>query len=277
MTTLHQDVHVHHVAGSRHGVAGRAVRVWLPSLYHEDPTRRFPVLYLMDGQNVFEPDTAFAGIAWRAGETAQTLIDKKRIEPLILVGIDNSGRHRTDDYTPVPFHGEGGHADDFGRKLTDTIKAFVDRHYRTLPDREHTAIAGASLGGLFALHLALTRTDVFSRVAALSPTVWWGNGAMLRRIAALRTRPPLRIWIDIGKREAPPLRQQVRALQDLLLERGWTKHRVARRATLRHTEVARGRHDEASWGKRFDRVLKFLFPPLKNERRAGLPRAKAGR
>ncbi len=261
MTTSHAALHVHQFARSRHGVAGRHVRVWLPKHYHDDPERRFPVLYLMDGQNVFEPDTAFAGVSWRAGQTAQKLVDKGRIEAAILVGVDNSGRHRIDDYTPEPFGGAGGHAFDFGRMLTDEIKPFVDAHYRTLGDREHTAIAGASLGGLFALHLALSRPDVFSRAAALSPTVWWGNGAILRRIARLRERPPLRIWIDIGKCEAPLLRQQVRTLHDLLLEKGWQKSRVARRASLRHADVARGRHDEASWGKRFDRVLKFLFPP----------------
>lgn len=269
MTTLASHLHVHRFARSRHGVAGRHVRVWLPAQYEDDEQRRFPVLYLQDGQNVFTPDTAFAGVAWHAGDTAQRLIDARKVEPLLLVGIDNSGHHRTDDYTPVPFHGRGGHADDFGRMLTEEIKPFVDAHYRTLPDREHTAIAGASLGGLFALHVALARPDVFASVAALSPTVWWGNGTLLRRVAALRERAPLRVWIDIGKREAPPLRLHVRELRDLLLAKGWQKSRVARRATLRHTEVARGRHDEASWGKRFDRVLKFLFPPAPRSGRRG--------
>lgn len=263
LNTAARELHVHRFAGSRHGVAGRHVRVWLPKQYAAAQHRRFPVLYLLDGQNVFSPETAFAGVAWHADETAQRLADRKRIEPVILVGIDNSGRHRTDDYTPVPFHGRGGHADDFGRMLTDEIKPFVDAHYRTLPHREHTAIAGASLGGLFALHIAFTRPDVFASVAALSPTVWWGNGELLRRVAALRERAPLRVWIDIGKREAPPLRQHVRGLSELLLAKGWQKSRVTRRATLRHAEVARGRHDEVSWGKRFDRVLKFLFPPDK--------------
>ena len=261
MTAVATRLHVHHFSGSRHGVAGRHVRVWLPESYDDDDAARFPVLYLQDGQNVFTPETAFLGVAWRAGETAQRLIDRRRIEPLILVGVDNSGAHRTDDYTPIASGGRGGHATDFGRMLTDEIKPWIDAHYRTGREREHTAIAGSSLGGLFALHMALSRPDVFSRAAALSPTVWWGEGEIVRRIAALRERPDVRLWIDIGKREAPPLRKQVKALQQLLADKGWKKSRLTKRATLRHSEIARGRHDEASWGKRFDRVLKFLFPP----------------
>ena len=268
---------VHHFLHSRHGVAGRRVRLWLPKAYHDEPARRFPVLYLQDGQNVFDDDAAFAGVGWRVDRTAEDLIAKRRIEPLILVGIDNSGQHRTDDYTPVRWQGRGGDADPFGRMLTDEIKPFVDERYRTRADRESTGIAGASLGGLFALHLAVTRPDVFGRVAALSPTVWWANGHLLRRIAALRARLPLRVWIDVGKREAPPLRQNIRALQDLLVAKGWQTHRDARQATLRHADVARGRHDEASWGRRFERVLKFLFPAPKAARRAARHRTAVAR
>jgi predicted alpha/beta superfamily hydrolase len=260
-------LHVHHFVGSRFGVADRAVRVWLPAGYAAAPARRYPVLYVMDGQNVFEPDTAFAGVAWGAGATAQRLIDRRRIEPLLLVGIDNSGAHRAEDYTPVPWRGRGGHADDFGRMLTDEVMPWLDAHYRTRHGPEATGIAGASLGGLFALHLALTRPDVFGRAAALSPTVWWGHGALLRTIAALRARPNLRLWIDVGRGEAAPLRQHVRTAMELLLAKGWQRHRSPRRATLRHVEAARARHDERSWGRRFDRVLQFLFPPEPRSRR----------
>lgn len=256
-----------HFPASRFGVAGRTVRVWLPDGYDAEPQRRYPVLYLMDGQNLFDARTAFLGVAWDVGTTAQRAIDKRRIEPVILVGVDNSGAGRTFDYTPVPWQGRGGGADRFAHMLIDEIKPVVDRRYRTRREREATALGGASLGGLFALHTALVRADVFGAVAALSPTVWWGHGALLRLVAALRARPDVRIWLDVGKREAAPLRQHVRSARELLLAKGWVAHRTVRKATLRHAEVARGRHDEASWGKRFERVLKFLFPPEKQVRR----------
>lgn len=270
------SLHTHHVAAGA-GRSARRFRVWTPAGYTTDPTHRYPVLYVQDGQNVFDGDSAFAGVGWELGTTAQRLIDKQQLPPLLLVGIDNSGAHRTDEYTPVPWHGRGGHAADLAHLLIEAIKPFVDRHYRTRPDAEHTAIAGSSLGGLFALHTGLRRLDVFGHVAALSPSVFWGDDHLLRLLAPLPHRLPVRIWLDAGKRETANVRDGARRLAELLLGKGWQKHRTARRATLRHVEVAGGRHDERSWGRRFDRVLKFLFPmpaaPAKRRRRQPPPPA----
>ena len=252
---------LHHFLRSRHGVAGRTVRIWLPPGYEHDVQRRFPVTYMLDGQNVFDDQVAFGGRSWQAGSTAARLIERGKVEPMLLVAIDNAGAHRTDDYTPERWHGRGGHADDFGRMLVDEIKGFVDAHYRTRPEREATALVGSSLGGLFALHLALSRPDVFGHVAALSPSTFWAHGALLQRFAALPHKLPVRIWLDAGKQEAPELRRHVRAAATALQQKGWQPHRTARKAELRHVEIVKARHDEASWGKRLHRVLAFLFPP----------------
>ena len=193
---------------------------------------------------------------------------------MLLVAIDNSGVHRTDDYTQERWHGRGGHADDFARMLIDEIKPFVDAHYRTQPQREHTALLGSSLGGLFALQLAVSRPDVFGHVAAMSPSTFWAHGALLQRLASLPHKLPVRIWLDVGKQESPELRQQVRAVAATLQAKGWQRHRVARKAELRHVEVARARHDEVSWGKRLHRVLQFLLPPPPRQRKARV-RSKA--
>jgi len=261
--TLHQH-RAHALPG---GAPGRTLRVWTPDGYDDAPELRYAVVYLQDGQNVFDDASAFAGRGWRLHATAQRLISQGKLPPLLLVGVHNAGAHRTEDYTPVPWHGRGGHADRYADQLVHVIKPFVDRRYRTLPGPEHTALVGASLGGLFALCAGLRLSHVFGQIGALSPTAFWGAGH-LQRIAARRQKLPLRIWLDAGKRETPALRSAVRALADLFESQGYTKHRSAKQASLRYVEIAGAGHDEASWGKRGDRVLKFLFPlPPKPKRR----------
>lgn len=257
-----KQIQLHHAFGSGKSVAPRRVSVYLPPDYQRDAQKRFPVLYLQDGQNLFDPQTSFAGTAWGVDKTAQQLILQKKIPPLLIVGIDNTGEQRLDEYTPTPTRGRGGKAEAYGKMLIEELKPFIDQHYRTLPAREFTGLGGSSLGGLVSLHLGLQRHDVFSRLAVISPSLWWGNGSILREVEALPQRLPLRIWLDIGGREGHPYKAQTRRLQDLLLQKGWQKHRQARCADLRYWEAPHARHDEASWGARFDKALRFLFPPL---------------
>ena len=220
---------------------------------------------MQDGQNLFDPQASFAGVAWQADETAQQLILKKKIDPLIIVAIDNTS-DRMDEYTPVRSRrgrgAYGGRADDYGRMLVEELKPFIDETYRTLPQREFTGVGGSSLGGLFALHMGFTRSDVFGRIAAISPSAWWAGGFILREAAALPERLPLRIWLDMGKGEGRYFLTQTRTLQDILRGKGWQKNRRAALADLRYLEAPKGRHDEFSWGARFDKVLKFLYPRI---------------
>jgi predicted alpha/beta superfamily hydrolase len=249
-----------------HRFGGRTVRVWVPADYDACPERRHAVLYLLDGHNVFGDDGAFHGIGWHADTAAQRLLDRNKLAPVLLVGID-SGPHRTDDYTPVAMQGRGGHANAFGHWLVHVVKPGIDRSYRTTPGPEATAIAGASLGGLCALHLALHASEVFGHVAALSPSLWWADSALLHHLADLGHGGRPRIWLDAGKREAPHLQQSVRATAELLLAHGWHKHRDPRRATLRHVESKGAAHDERAWRQRLPRVLQFLFPVVRQPRR----------
>ncbi len=257
---LIEQIQVHHTFGSGEFVARRNVSVYLPPDYQSNPEKRFPVLYLQDGQNLFNPQTAFAGVAWQADETAQQLILNKKIQSLIMVGIDNTGEQRIDEYTPVRSRGRGGQADLYGKMFTEELKPFIDQTYRTLPQREYTGFGGSSLGGLLSLYLGIKRPDVFSRLAIMSPSVWWGNGFLLREVAALSERLPLRIWLDIGRREGRQFKGQTRHLQEILLHKGWKKNRNARLADFRYLEAPKAVHDELSWGARFDKVLRFLFP-----------------
>jgi predicted alpha/beta superfamily hydrolase len=249
----------------------RTVRVWLPPGYGDPANRerRYPVLYLADGQNVFDGATAYIpGQEWRADEAAQELVTRGEIEPPILVAVDNAGADRVNEYVPagIPSREDarrnvGGQADLYGRFLTNELKPFIDRTYRTKTGPRDTAVGGSSLGGLLALHLALSRPDVFGAALVVSPSVWWGDRDILKEVAALPKRPPVRLYVDIGTAEAgegtPQSRQALddaRALRDALRAKGWKPGR-----DLTYTEAEGARHSEAAWSARFPAMLRFLY------------------
>jgi predicted alpha/beta superfamily hydrolase len=254
------EFHLHRQFHSRFVAPDRDVLVWLPPGYHAESSRRFPVLYLQDGQNLFNPETAFVrGQDWRAHETAAGLIVSGAVEPLILVGIDNTGVHRVREYTPVRgLRGEGGKAASYLRLLIEEVKPLIDRQYRTLPEATQTGVGGSSLGGLFSLYAGLTRPDAFGKIAAMSPSIWWGGRDILRRVKRLAGKSGQRIWLDTGTAEGAQPERTVagaRALRDALCEKGW---RLGE--DLQYLEVEGAGHDERSWGARVEPMLRFLYP-----------------
>ena len=259
---LTEQIKLHENFGSAHLDSPRNVLVYLPPGYGADSDRRYPVLYMHDGQNLYNPEDAFGGIVWGADETAQRLILAGEIEPVIIVGIYNAGAARIDEYTPVKSNvgrmkGHGGRADFYGRMMIEELKPFIDREYLTKPEREFTGLGGSSLGGLVSLYLGFKRPDVFSRLAVMSPAVWWANNQIIREIAATAERLPLRIWLDIGKKEGSRIKHQVRALKEILLANGWQTG-----LDFAYLEIPEARHDESAWAARFDQVLRFLYPRL---------------
>ena len=236
----------------------RDFMVYLPPRYEAEPDRRYPVLYLQDGQNLFDPDTSFIpGKYWRVGETADELIVGGAIEPLVIVGIYNTGRYRINEYTHVEDKRlGGGRADAYGQMLVEELKPLVDHHYRTLPGIENCGLGGSSLGGLVSMYLALRYTWVFGKVAAMSPSVWWRNRAILKTVSQIKRKPDLRIWLDIGTDESQRALPDARALKTALVKRGWKLGE-----DLCYTEVEGGRHDEVAWAQRVAPMLTFLFPP----------------
>jgi predicted alpha/beta superfamily hydrolase len=256
--TLTGNVSTHPDFRSRILGVTRRIWVYLPPSYDSEPERRYPVLYLQDGQNVFDGATAFlAGHEWEADETAERLIEQGRIEPLIIVAVDNGGERRTDEYTPAPdAKDHGGGADLYGRMLVEELKPWVDETYRTRPGREDTGIGGSSLGALVSLWVGLSHADTFGLIAALSPSVWWDDGYILRFIAALPGKPDTRIWTDIGTEEGGRSLDDARRLRDALVARGWREGE-----DLRYVEAEGARHNEAAWAKRLPNVLEFLYPP----------------
>jgi len=237
----------------------RDIIIYLPPGYEQHPKQRYPVLYMQDGQNLFDGATSFIpGQEWRADETAEALIEAGKIRPLIIVGIYNGGDSRIDDYTQIPDADikAGGKADLYGRLIVEELKPFIDSHYRTIPD--DTGLGGSSLGGLVSLYLGLKYPQTFTRLAVLSPSVWWGKRQILRDVAALPTKTPARIWLDVGTAESKSPAKMVedaRALRDALEAKGW-----ALGSDLSYFEADGEQHNEAAWARRFDRVLEFLYP-----------------
>jgi predicted alpha/beta superfamily hydrolase len=234
--------------------------VYLPPMYETEGERRFPVLYMHDGQNLFDPETSFIkGNYWRMGETADALAEAGTIEPLIIVGIYNAGVKRVDEYTPVEDKRlGGGHADAYGRMLVEELRPFIDAQYRTLPGAEYCG--GSSLGGLVSLYLGLRYPMIFSGLAVMSPSVWWRNRAILKTVAALAEKPALRIWLDIGTKESTKAVPDTRALRDALIGKGW---RLGE--DLAYLEAEGGEHTESAWAQRAGSMLQFLFPAQKSK------------
>lgn len=238
----------------------RRLTVILPPGY-EQSRDHYPVLYLNDGQNLFEDHEAAFGVSWRAQATSERLIREGRITPVILVGIANTPA-RLDEYAPYRNErGTGGRGELYGRFVLDEIKPFVDTIYRTLPDRKNTAVGGSSMGGLIALYLAWRWSEQIGQAAVLSPSLWWDDGHILRDLAGAQAwLRKARFWLDVGTREGrsrghvPPTVEHTRALLDCFDANGLLPGRH-----YYYWEVAGGEHNEASWAARFDKVLLFLF------------------
>ena len=242
---------------SRYLPGERTVIVYVPGIYERRPDLHFPVLYMQDGQNLFDPATSFIqGVYWRVGETADRLIAEGAIQPLVIVGIYNTGKRRLREYSPSKDRKlGGGGADRYGRMLTREIKPFIESQFRILSGAANTGIAGSSLGGLLTIYLGLKYRQIFGRIAALSPSVWWNQRWIVNYAARARVEPRPRMWLDAGTQESAHEIDDMRKLRDALVHRGWQEGH-----DLRYSEIQGGKHDEAAWALRVDPFLRFLFP-----------------
>jgi predicted alpha/beta superfamily hydrolase len=262
--TLTGDIRVHKDFHSKFLNNDRDLIVYLPSGYELDKPRRYSVLYLHDGQNLFDGATSFIpGQEWRVDETAQSLISSGQIESLIIVGVYNTGKDRIDEYTPAADakYKLGGKADLYGRLLVEELKPFIDKTYRTKRTAAHTGLGGSSLGGLVSIYLALKYPRVFGRVAGVSPSVWWANNHIVNYVEALPKKLPVRIWLDIGTKEggsaeeAQKTTDGARLLKETLIKKGWKPER-----DLKYFEAQGAEHNEHAWADRVAQILEFLFP-----------------
>lgn len=237
----------------------RDLVVYLPPGYDDEPGRRYPVLYMHDGQNLFDPRTSFIpGRTWQMREHADAAIEAGEVEPLIIVGIYNTGERRMAEYTfeREPERG-GGEADCYGLMLTRELMPWIEQQYRVRHDRTSTGLGGSSLGGLVTLFLGLRHAQHFGKLAVLSPSVWWNHKGILgylnEHAPQVWERP--RIWLDVGDREGNRTVHDTEQLARRLRANGWVSGQ-----TLHFERIHGGAHDEASWAARVRPMLRFLFP-----------------
>jgi predicted alpha/beta superfamily hydrolase len=239
----------------------RLLRVWLPPGYEARGRTRYPVLYLNDGQNLFDPATAFAGVAWKVGQTAARLIAEWKIAALVIVGIDNAGENRIREYIPyrstdppVP-RPWGTRYPDF---LEREVLPLVEKNYRVGSGPEYSALGGSSLGGLIALYSQLAMPGVFGRLLIESPSLFVANRTILDESRNFRKWPE-RVYLGTGTREVGDPEKDRRAVLDVRLLAQMLRCAGLRRGRLKLRIQEGAPHSETAWAARFPQALEFLY------------------
>lgn len=231
----------------------RDITLYLPPSYNENSAKRYPVLYMHDGQNLFDPATAPNGVDWQVEQSFDQLIGQGAVREAIVVGIDNTA-DRISEYTPTvdPTYG-GGNADAYLDFIQQTLKPYIDAHYRTLTDAPDTMMMGSSLGGLLSCYAGLTRSTVYGAVGCMSSSFWWDNESFTQTVQAYQSKKPVRIYLDAGGNNDGEA--QTETFRDALLADGWVSG-----ADMLYVFDPDGSHNEASWARRLPGALEFLLP-----------------
>lgn len=226
----------------------RDLIVWLPPGYDNNRLKRYPVLYAHDGQNLFDPQTAFVGVDWQLGTTAEALILRKRLKPFIIVGLHNTPA-RQEEYTPLQGRS-------YGEFIIHEVMPFVNQKYRTAPGRAKTGVMGSSLGGLISFYLAWWFPEVFSMAGCLSASWMWQGARVFKDIAAMtRPRQQMKIYMDHGGEGVEGDNAEIfRKMRSVLVAKGFALGKE-----LEYFYAKGDRHDEASWARRVWRPLEFFF------------------
>jgi predicted alpha/beta superfamily hydrolase len=242
----------------------RDIIVYLPPSYGQGDDR-YPVLYMQDGQNLFDPATSFAG-EWNVDETLEGLARQEGLEA-IVVGVPNMGASRVDEYSPFVdrSHG-GGQGNQYVAFIANTLKPLIDHQFRTLPQRRKTGIMGSSMGGLISLYAFFRREDVFGFAGVMSPSLWFAKGSIYSYVENASYLPG-RIYLDAGTREMGGSRVNlrkrvqsrnyyagVRRLKRMLVSKGYRPVR-----DILHVEEKWANHNEAAWARRLPDALRFFI------------------
>jgi predicted alpha/beta superfamily hydrolase len=255
----------------------QTLRIWLPPGYNApaNADRTYPVLLMLDGQNLFDVCTSGFSTEWQIDETLTTLIQTGKIDPLIVVGIDNPGARRSDEYLPYPdaSFGDGSepHGNLFPKFLTDEVMPLITHQLRIKPGPANTAIGGSSYGAIAALYALLHRPGVFGLGLLESTSLQTGNGELLRETASLAIAPH-RVYVGVGTEEMTGAKNVARdrALNIDTVNQGFAHMSELlaanlKAANLNHPTVLfvadpGAHHQEKFWAARFSNAITFLFP-----------------
>lgn len=241
----------------------RTLRIYLPTDY-DSSDKRYPALYMHDGQNLYDDATATYGVSWGVSEYLDDRFENGNQNGIIVVGIDNDDAKRLDEYSPwvgidhpgtinpKDFGGEGFR---YIESIVNSVKPYIDHNYKTLADRENTIISGSSMGGYISLAAIFKYPQIFSKAAAFSSAIWFNENDLLGFIKNQAANLPIEIYIDTGTNEG--------TIEDYQMFIDSNKRTAGMIKSLANTRITfvldeGGTHNEKDWRKRFPAMLEIL-------------------
>ncbi|TDO92022.1 putative alpha/beta superfamily hydrolase [Halanaerobium saccharolyticum] len=236
----------------------RKIRIYLPPSYSTEKNKYYPVLYVHDGQNVFEGKKSYSGESWNLHQVTEQLIRENLIEEIIIVAVDNMEEERLSEYAHQDgfFKGEKikGRGFDYEKFLIRELMPFIAEEYRIKEGSENTGLMGSSMGGLVTFNIGLRRSDLFSKLAVMSPSLWWGKSSPLEKINSYDYQSlNSQIWLDTGEAEG----KFMSFTEDVIYELKYLKNNL--KLDLIYYQVPEAIHSETAWAARVHCPLLYFY------------------
>jgi predicted alpha/beta superfamily hydrolase len=238
------------------GRSRRRIWIYLPPDYSDvsSVNKRYPVLYMHDGQNLFDAAASSYG-EWEIDESLERLFSQGRTSGLIVVGIDHGGNERLNEYCPWPTSMGGGRGDLYCDFIIETLKPFIDSNYRTIATPESTGIGGCSVAAVLSLYITLKNPHIFSKTALFSPAFWFCREQLYDFLKKVNVEIPVRVYMDVGTNEQP---RPVEYLNDAVDVKNILICKNVGEVNL-IVDVVNTSHHESSWSKRFPDAYLWLY------------------
>ena len=236
----------------------RDIRIYLPPSYYDNHNKFYPVLYVHDGQNVFEAGESYSGESWNLHHTAEYLIRENMIEEIIIVAVDNMGQQRLSEYAHQDGHFKGEEVKAKGLAyenfLIEELMPVIESEFRVKSGAKNTALMGSSMGGLVTFNIGMRRTDLFANLAVMSPSLWWGKSSALEKINDYDySNLNHKIWLDTGDAEGKLMSFSENEFAEL------KKLKKNNNLNLIYYLVPEGVHSESAWAARVHCPLLYFF------------------